>query len=102
MTAFQKPVTTEAELRDLIGEPSALALAKQLGTLDVHCREFIAHSPFLLLATRARPPVRRLSQGGRPGFVLVLDERRLLDSRPPRQQAPGRHAAISCRTRTSA
>src|SRR6266545_2478577 len=35
MTAFQKPVTTEAELRELIGEPSVLALAKQLGTLDV-------------------------------------------------------------------
>src|SRR4029450_8651938 len=51
MTAFQKPVTTEAELRALIGTPSPMALAKEHGTLDVHCREFVARSPFLLLAT---------------------------------------------------
>jgi hypothetical protein len=37
MTAFRKPVTSEAELRTLIGEPSALALAKERATLDVHC-----------------------------------------------------------------
>ena len=91
MTAFQKPVTTEAELRDLIGEPSVLALAKQLGTLDVHCREFIARSPFLLLATSSASGQCDVSpKGDAPGFVLVLDERRLLiPDRPGNKRLDG-------------
>jgi predicted pyridoxine 5'-phosphate oxidase superfamily flavin-nucleotide-binding protein len=53
MSAFQTTVTSEAELRALIGgEPSPLALAKEQSTLDVHCRAFIARSPFVLVATR--------------------------------------------------
>ncbi len=86
MTAFQKPVTTEAELRELIGEPRVLALAKQLGTLDVHCREFIARSPFLLLATSNASCQCDVSpKGDAPGFVLVLDEveEAFIHTRPP-------------------
>jgi PPOX class probable FMN-dependent enzyme len=91
MTPFQKPVTTEAELRDLIGEPSALALAKELSTLDVHCREFVARSPFLLLATSNASGQCDVSpKGDAPGFVLVLDERRLLiPDRPGNKRLDG-------------
>ena len=45
MTAFRNPVTTEAELRALMGTPSAGAVAKQIDVLDVHCRAFIARNP---------------------------------------------------------
>jgi uncharacterized protein len=91
MTAFQKPVTTEAELRALIGNPSPMALAKEHGTLDVHCREFIARSPFLLLATSGATGQCDVSpKGDAPGFVLVLDERRLLiPDRPGNKRLDG-------------
>jgi uncharacterized protein len=91
MTAFQKPVTTEAELRALIGTPSPMALAKEHGTLDVHCREFVARSPFLLLATSGATGQCDVSpKGDAPGFVLVLDERRLLiPDRPGNKRLDG-------------
>jgi PPOX class probable FMN-dependent enzyme len=91
MTAFKKPVTTEAELRALIGEPSTLALAKELGALDVHCRDFIARAPFLLLATSNAAGRCDVSpKGDGPGFVLVLDEHRLLiPDRPGNKRLDG-------------
>jgi uncharacterized protein len=91
MTAFRQPVTTEAELRALIGEPSALALAKERDTLDVHCREFIALSPFVLIATSGASGRCDVSpKGDAPGFVLVLDERRLLiPDRPGNKRLDG-------------
>jgi uncharacterized protein len=91
MTAFQKPVSTEADLRALVGVPSTLALAKEQTTLDVHCREFIARSPFLLLATAGATGQCDVSpKGDAPGFVLVLDERRLLvPDRPGNKRLDG-------------
>ena len=91
MTVFRKPVTTEAELRELIGTPHALALAKDIGTLDVHCREFIARSPFLLMATASATGQCDVSpKGDGPGFVQVLDGQRLLiPDRPGNKRADG-------------
>jgi PPOX class probable FMN-dependent enzyme len=91
MTVFRKPVTTEADLRALVGEPHALALAKELGTLDVHCRDFIARSPFLLLATSGADGRCDVSpKGDGPGFVPVLDERHLLiPDRPGNKRLDG-------------
>lgn len=58
--------------------PHARALAKELDRLDGHCRRFIAHAPFLVLATvGADGRVDASPRGGAPGFVRVLDERRL-------------------------
>jgi PPOX class probable FMN-dependent enzyme len=96
MSAFQKPVTSEAELRTLIGTPSPLALAKEHSTLDVHCREFIARSPFLLLATSGAAGQCDVSpKGDAPGFVLVLDERRLLiPDRPGNKRLDGMHNVL--------
>ena len=48
---FHDVVTRIDELRALMGEPSEVALKKDIGVLDEHCRAFIAHSPFMLLAT---------------------------------------------------
>ena len=80
MSAFRTPVTSEAELRTLIGgDPSALALAKEQRALDVHCRSFIARSPFVLVATSSATGQCDVSpKGDAPGFVLVVDEGRLL------------------------
>jgi hypothetical protein len=68
-----------------------MALAKEHGTLDVHCREFVARSPFLLLATSGATGQCDVSpKGDAPGFVLVLDERRLLiPDRPGNKRLDG-------------
>jgi PPOX class probable FMN-dependent enzyme len=92
MSAFRKPVTSEDELRTVIGgEPSRAAVAKQQVTLDVHCRNFIARSPFLLLATsNAKGQCDVSPKGDGPGFVLVLDEQRLLiPDRPGNKRLDG-------------
>ncbi len=78
---FGQIVRSEDELRAVVPAPGegAPALRKQIDHLDEHCREFIARSPFLVLATAAADGTCDTSpRGGPPGFVRVLDERRLL------------------------
>ena len=48
---FCDVVTDQADLRLLYGEPSDIARRKDIGALDAHCRAFIAHAPFVLIAT---------------------------------------------------
>ncbi len=77
--AFADTVTSEAALRELIGEPSELVIRKQLAALDRHCRAFIALSPFVLVGTANAAGACDVSpRGDAPGFALVLDEKRLV------------------------
>lgn len=79
MTAFQDLLTTRDELDGLYGPPGEAVQNKAIDHLDVHCREFIARSPFVLLATADAGGRCDVSpKGGPPGFVSVLDEHRLL------------------------
>ncbi len=72
-------ICTRHELEGLYPPPSNRAAAKVLRELDGHCRQFIALSPFLVLATRSPAGVVDLSpRGGMPGFVAVLDSQTLL------------------------
>jgi hypothetical protein len=91
MSVFDRTVTTEAELREVIGMPSSLALAKEMPALDVHCRAFIARSPFLLLATAGASGQCDVSpKGDAPGFVRVLDDRHLaIPDRPGNKRLDG-------------
>jgi PPOX class probable FMN-dependent enzyme len=78
---FGELVKTEDELRELVAPPSedSPPLRKQIDHLDEHCRDFIARSPFFLLATaNADGDCDASPRGGPPGFVRVLDERRLV------------------------
>jgi uncharacterized protein len=66
-------------LRELYGEPSERALKKQQSRFDRHCRDFIARSPFLVIASS--DPSGRCDaspKGDAPGFVQVVDDRTLL------------------------
>jgi len=66
-------------LRALYRAPSERAVRKQLDRLDVHCRRFIALSPFFVLASAdGGGRVDASPRGGDPGFVKVLDERTVL------------------------
>lgn len=74
MTAF----TSRDELRAHFRRPNKTVVDKQLPALDDHCRDFIAHSPFVLLATAdASGRCDASPRGGPPGFVGVLDDGRL-------------------------
>ncbi|MER7927349.1 MSMEG_1061 family FMN-dependent PPOX-type flavoprotein [Streptomyces sp. NPDC096057] len=67
-----------AEVRARIGEPEDLIKRKVHDRLDQHCRRFIAHSPFLSMATSDATGLPDSSpRGDYPGFVKVLDERTL-------------------------
>jgi PPOX class probable FMN-dependent enzyme len=77
-TRFQKVVTSEQRLREILGQPGTRALLKEQPRLDEHFRAFIASSPFLLLATANAAGQCDVSpKGDAPGFVRVLDDTRL-------------------------
>jgi PPOX class probable FMN-dependent enzyme len=71
-------VTSLEQLRELYPPPKERSLRKQHDDLDAHCRNFIARSPFILLASAGADGRCDVSpKGGPPGFVRVLDDRRL-------------------------
>ena len=71
-------IDSEPQLRGLYQEPMELALLKQLDRLDDHCRNFIAHSPFVVIgSTRPGRGTDVSPRGDHPGFVRVLDDRTL-------------------------
>jgi PPOX class probable FMN-dependent enzyme len=88
---FRQIVASEPELRAVVGHPSELALRKTLARLDGHCRDFIARSPFLLLATAGAGGQCDVSpKGDAPGFVLVLDDTHLaIPDRPGNRRLDG-------------
>lgn len=73
------PVRDETELRQHFGAVSPLAEKKVLRHVDQFCRDFIALSPFLVLATSDGAGNADASpRGDAPGFVKVLDDTTLL------------------------
>ncbi len=72
-------VSTLAQLRELYRSPSEGAVRKEIGVIDQRCRELIALSPFLVMASASSDGTCDASpKGGPPGFVTVLDQHRLL------------------------
>jgi len=67
------------QLHAAYGAPSESAVKKQLSRLDKHCRDFIARSPFVVIAS-ADPAGRcdASPKGDAPGFVRVIDDATLL------------------------
>lgn len=68
-------ITTLAQLRALIPEPSEVAVAKTRPTLDEHSRRLIGLSPLVLIGTQSPDGRGDVSpKGDPPGFVAVLDD----------------------------
>jgi PPOX class probable FMN-dependent enzyme len=90
-TPFREPIASEAELRALIGWPSEVAIKKQVAALDDNCRAFIAHAPFVLVATSDASGRCDVSpKGDAPGFVVVLDDTHLaIPDRPGNRRLDG-------------
>ena len=75
---FDALVTTESELRELYRMPGN-TVDKVLGSLDDHARRFIAAAPFVLVGTVSPDGTGDVSpKGGPAGFVVVLDDHRLV------------------------
>jgi PPOX class probable FMN-dependent enzyme len=67
------------QLREIYGAPNERSLKKELTRFDRHCRNFIALSPFLVIASS--DPSGRCDaspKGDAPGFVRVVDDTTLL------------------------
>ena len=72
-------IETASELAEVYGEPTVLAMKKDLDHIDVHARAFIARSPFLVLSTADAGGWPDASpRGDAPGFVSVEDPHTLL------------------------
>ena len=79
MDAFPDVIATAAELDAVYGPPAELVQSKNIDRLDEHCRAIIALSPFVAFAAADADGLTDVSpRGGPPGFVRVLDDRRLL------------------------
>lgn len=86
---FSEVVTTEAQLRGVIGSPNHRVLRKQIASLDEHCRAFIAKSPLLLISSCDGNGNMDVSpKGDPPGFVYILDDETLaIPDRPGNRRA---------------
>jgi PPOX class probable FMN-dependent enzyme len=86
-------ITSESELRALLGEPSALVRSKIASRLNALTRQFVERSPFLCLATSGPGGSCDVSPRGDPrGFVRILDDATLL-----LPERPGNRLADSLR-----
>ncbi|PPA70730.1 pyridoxamine 5'-phosphate oxidase family protein [Jeotgalibacillus proteolyticus] len=79
LNLFEKRIKTNAELENLMGEPSQLVNRKVINYLDQHCKDFIAKSPFLVISTANEDGLCDASpRGDQPGFVKVLNDKYLI------------------------
>ena len=72
-------ISSESDLRAVLGSPSETVLAKIADRLNGLTRQFVERSPFLCIATASPDGGLDVSPRGDPaGFVRNLDERTLL------------------------
>lgn len=97
MTDGWLEITTEQELRELLGEPTERVRNKDRSRLHELDRQWIAVSPFCLVATSAANGTCDVSPKGDPaGFVKVLDDRTLaIPERPGNKRADGWRNVLS-------
>jgi PPOX class probable FMN-dependent enzyme len=86
-----REVTSDGELRALIGEPAPRAARKTRARLHELDRRWLAASPFCMIATSGADGSCDVSpKGDPPGFTLVLDETTIaLPERPGNRRADG-------------
>ena len=84
-------ITSHEELRELLGAPNARAATKERTRLHERDREWLAASPFCLMATAGADGSCDVSPKGDPaGFALVLDDTTIaLPERPGNRRADG-------------
>lgn len=90
-------ITSPEELRELLGEPGAQAAGKDRRVLHELDRQWLAASPFCLIATAGADGTCDVSpKGDPPGFTLVLDDRTIaIPERPGNRRADGFHNILA-------
>ncbi len=72
---FHEVVSTEEQFRTVMGRPSSVVVRKELTVLDSYARNFIEHSPFVIVGTAGADGHLDMSPKGDPaGFVMVIDD----------------------------
>ncbi|MEV4537947.1 pyridoxamine 5'-phosphate oxidase family protein [Asanoa sp. NPDC049518] len=89
-------VTSHEELRALLGQPGKRVLEKDRKELHQRDRDWLAASPFVLVATSGADGTCDVSPKGDPaGFALVLDDTTIaIPERPGNKRADGFHNII--------
>ncbi|MBF9128083.1 pyridoxamine 5'-phosphate oxidase family protein [Plantactinospora sp. S1510] len=87
----QVEITSATELRELLGEPKPQAVTKERVRLHEIDRQFLAASPFCLVATADADGNCDVSPKGDPaGFTLVLDDTTIaIPERPGNRRTDG-------------
>ncbi|WP_020670618.1 pyridoxamine 5'-phosphate oxidase family protein [Amycolatopsis nigrescens] len=88
---METPITSLDELRELVGEPIARAVYKERPALHELDRQWLAQSPFCLIATADAEGRCDVSPKGDPaGFTHILDDRTIvLPDRPGNRRVDG-------------
>jgi PPOX class probable FMN-dependent enzyme len=77
--AATRTITSEAQLREILGTPAEVVVAKIADRLNHLTRQFIERSPFVCVGTAGVAGGLVVPPRGDPaGFVRILDERTLL------------------------
>lgn len=86
-------ITSPEQLRDLIGVPLPRVATKDRARLHEHDRQWLAASPFCLVATAGADGTCDVSpKGDPPGFTLVLDDTTIaIPERPGNRRADSFH-----------
>ncbi|HYZ56668.1 MAG TPA: pyridoxamine 5'-phosphate oxidase family protein [Streptosporangiaceae bacterium] len=89
--AAYTPISSEAELRELLGEPMPRAVTKERTRLHERDKEWLAASPFCLIATADAAGNCDVSpKGDPPGFTHVIDDTTIaIPERPGNRRADG-------------
>lgn len=90
-------ITSEAELREMLGPPMARAATKDRARLHPRDLEWLAASPLCLVATASADGRCDVSpKGDPPGFTLVLDDTTIaLPERAGNRRADGFHNVLA-------
>ncbi len=90
-------ITSAEELTELLGEPFGRAVTKERVRLHEQDKQWLANSPFCVVATSAADGTCDVSpKGDPPGFTLVLDDTTIaLPERPGNRRADGYRNILS-------
>jgi hypothetical protein len=93
---FRDVITTETELRRLVGPPNRWFTSKILHRLDRRCQAFVAASPFVVIGSTNELGMVDLSpKGDRAGFVRSLDDSTLaIPDRPGNRRVDTFHNVL--------
>ncbi|KHF39478.1 MSMEG_1061 family FMN-dependent PPOX-type flavoprotein [Halalkalibacter okhensis] len=75
----ESAITSEKELREIVGVPHQNVVHKTISIIDDHCKNFISKSPLFFLATAGAHGHCDVSpRGDSPGSVFVLNDKQLV------------------------